>query len=217
MPRLSLLSLFFVLLACGLFKTTFSHSGVDVFPLRPDRPRKDQHLEPGHSLIYILVEMQADSEYELRISYPSWIPAEFEIDIFVEPLSAMDSFVGEELRPQHGRKISNIEKVSFKTNEEGYPSGVDAVPLSFGELSGDFGVFAEVSATLTGVSDDPSFQDYPIVYNIVLESLWFGVPASTINMTICGVLMVIFGALLVRSLLPIFATLRKPVQKTSLD
>ena len=66
--------------------------------------------------IYKLVNMKPHTQYELRISYPSYTPAVFSIDILSE--EELENRIKMSKPSKHSRKLLNIEKIMFKLDGE---------------------------------------------------------------------------------------------------
>jgi hypothetical protein len=108
---------------------------------------------------YVLLDLQPNSFYEVKISYPATNPADFRI-----------TFV-EDSKPNTQRNLLNIEKVMFRTDEHG---------LVVGHEQQDGKYVVKVECQYGGVSVDPAANYRVIYYNIVLESLMYGVPKDTV-------------------------------------
>ncbi|XP_065053942.1 uncharacterized protein LOC135682817 [Rhopilema esculentum] len=114
--------------------------------LEPDKTIFNEVLSNHEAASYQLDGLLSNTNYEIRISYPAVVPTDFVIRIlWPDQQSRIKS-----------RQILNIEKTTFKTDHT------------------TKGYVAEIIAYRTGFPyDDRRLKD-PVVYNIVLETLHFG-------------------------------------------
>jgi len=145
--------------------------------LFPDQGLENEVIIPGESVIYALDGLEPNSHYEVRISYPATSPTEFSI-----------SFVNQ-VEFKTSRQLLNIEKLMFQTDEE-------AKVVGFAKTTENY--LVKVSATYSGVSTIAGADKRPVVYNIVLETLFFGIPYDSVFIAsgVAVAVIVIFGAIL---------------------
>ncbi|KAM7429090.1 hypothetical protein ABFA07_020025 [Porites harrisoni] len=117
--------------------------------LEPERPLFNQVLQHQETVVYHLVQLKPGKNYELRVSYRSTTPTDFYIRLI--PKYAL------QLRDR-SRQLLNIDKLVFNN-----------------QLT-DMEQFANVTVIRTGVPLNPASLGEPVLYNIVLEELFFGVP-----------------------------------------
>lgn len=119
-------------------------------PLRVNEPRDNEMGHHQQAMLYELVGLQPASQYEVRVSYPATVPSAFDLQFHTAP---------------SGRRLRNVEKLVFLTDEQGLVRGA-AQPL------------VRVTPLRTGVPLVPS-PPQPVPYSIVLEAMPLGVPHSS--------------------------------------
>ncbi|KAL6069937.1 hypothetical protein QOT17_007249 [Balamuthia mandrillaris] len=142
---------------------------------------------------YELSRLQPDRSYEVRISFPAIQPAIFEITfIGTEPLHSFGST---------GRTLLNTEKLTFQTDGNSHIIEVPPSTYQHGK-----GPLLLVTATSEGVAN-PSLVQHPatttIHYNIVLETLIWGVPKTVVVMgVVAAIAVIIIMTVLLPQLVP---------------
>jgi len=80
-------------------------AAIDV--LFPDRSLNNQEILPPASRQFVLRGLQANSHYEVRVSYPSAVPANIELEF------------ARNTDHTTARKLLNTEKIMFRTDTSG--------------------------------------------------------------------------------------------------
>ncbi|XP_068715546.1 uncharacterized protein [Montipora foliosa] len=115
--------------------------------LKPEKALLNQVLHHEETAIYHLVQLTPGKSYELRVSYASTTPTDFNIHL-----------ISKDALGRLTRQLLNVDKMVFEN------------PLAVTEQ------FANVTAIRTGVPMEPASIAEPVIYNIVLEELLLGVP-----------------------------------------
>ncbi|KAG0624683.1 hypothetical protein M758_3G267200 [Ceratodon purpureus] len=155
-----------LLLLCLLCACSFSCPGAHGFHsaelpvLRVGEERKRESLAffDGSSCEYEVQGLQEGKWYEIKISYPSCIPASFDIRF---------SQHSSDYRRREGRKLLNIEKTIFYVTEDFSQQEKTAEP--WGRVNVEVHPAGVISKHLS--SDHPS-----IIFNILCEEVIFGIP-----------------------------------------
>eukprot|EP00698_Gefionella_okellyi_P012366 TRINITY_DN3326_c0_g1_i1.p2 TRINITY_DN3326_c0_g1~~TRINITY_DN3326_c0_g1_i1.p2 ORF type:complete len:181 (+),score=38.16 TRINITY_DN3326_c0_g1_i1:50-592(+) len=149
--------------------------------LYPDQSLNFQSIIPPATLFYELHGLQPNSHYEVRVSYPSSVPADVELE-FVDQQSRLPV-----------RALLNTEKIMFQTDAQGHVKGRTAQEV----------YVIAMHVKHSGVSIDPLAAQHAVQYNIVLETLFYGAPYGVFPLAAIAivVLFVVF-----RKLIPRFHT-----------
>ncbi|XP_031556496.1 uncharacterized protein LOC116293231 [Actinia tenebrosa] len=139
--------------------------------LLPEKLLVNEILHHMESAVYLLQNLEKQCSYELRISYPATVPTEFLIKL-------MNST--EYSRNNNGRKLLNTEKIVFENDQHNEQ-------------------YAKVTAIRTGVPLHSSRLQDPVIYNIVLEKLYLGLPWEVWK---TGMFIVITLAIIMKYVLP---------------
>mmetsp|Transcript_12099 Transcript_12099/g.18012 ORF Transcript_12099/g.18012 Transcript_12099/m.18012 type:complete len:237 (+) Transcript_12099:14-724(+) len=148
---------------------------VKVISLSPDQSLFNLTLSSTDALLVSMHGLQSGSHYELRASYPAFKPTRFSFDL-VKPLRKPSIETPER---HHHRHILNAEKIMWSID----PSWQDDQLDEF-----------KVILTIAQEAPSVSFQldKHHVTFNLSLESLWFGIPSSTLPMIFFGLLLVFF-------------------------
>jgi len=129
-------------------------------------PVNAQTIRPGEKHNYEILGMSPSSTFEVKLSYPATMPANFEV--------VWGS--GSDRAPP--RRLSDDRKEMFRTDESGHV----AVPR--GPATTAFAL----TAVRESFSYDPVHQsESPIVYNIAVAPVMFGVPTEAFPLIATGV------------------------------
>jgi len=135
----------------------FSFTTTSQNTLSPDVARQNEVISPDESVLYILSDLQPNSHYEIRVSYPATSPTDFSFE-----------WSNEDLVQQVGKELLNIEKVMFTTDQNSQISNKRPTKE---------GLFAiRLRAKYSGVSHIPNANKREVTYDIVLETLFYNVP-----------------------------------------
>ncbi|KAK9809975.1 hypothetical protein WJX72_002856 [[Myrmecia] bisecta] len=136
-----------------------------------------EQIRLGQEVVeYHLVGLQANTQYELRVSYPATNPCKFDLQI-------AHNLQGGWMRGGAARKLLDVNKLVFSTDESGLLQGQPPVIL--------------LSATSAGVHrDGPSHLPSHVTYNIVLAELHLGIPRDSWPVAITAVSMVLMVVLM---------------------
>eukprot|EP00906_Rhabdomonas_costata_P034624 RCo048700 len=134
-----------------------------------------QSLSPGSAVQYCILGLQPSSQYEIRVSFPGttrW--AVFEVKFQEEP-------------PGTGRRLLDVYQVRFVTDRAAkiqVPSDMQSleVPRFWLRLVHD--------DSAGSFSPLPERMQQPIVYNIVISRVLFGLPMEAFAVIIVGLLCV---------------------------
>eukprot|EP00112_Aurelia_sp_Birch-Aquarium-sp1_P023711 Seg717.1 transcript_id=Seg717.1/GoldUCD/mRNA.D3Y31 product="hypothetical protein" protein_id=Seg717.1/GoldUCD/D3Y31 len=138
--------------------------GVDsLHVLEPEKTIYNQMLFHKQASLYTLVNLEQNTTYEIRVSYPAVVPTDFMIRV-IEPK------LGGHFK---SRNLLNIEKAIFTTglSTQGYE--------------------AEVIAHRIGFPKDPKRLTDPVAYNIVVEKLYAGLSVNSWKMVCYAILIFI--------------------------
>eukprot|EP01134_Creolimax_fragrantissima_P004036 CFRG4036T1 len=131
--------------------------------LKPNLGKNLLKIQPFQSLFFRGVNLDASTSYEVRVSYPATYPANFKIEVVN---GCEFSIPNKALR----RNLLNMEKIE-----------IDVANIrEYQTVGEEFECLVEVSAVPNGVPIIPSLNERPIVFNIVIESLVFGIPSGAI-------------------------------------
>ncbi|XP_074623480.1 uncharacterized protein LOC141881586 [Acropora palmata] len=135
--------------AIGIIFVVFISVGqiLAITRLEPEKTLSNQVLYHQETAIYHLVQLKPGRRYELRVSYDATTPTDFCIHLMSK--DALGTFT---------RRLLNIEKIVFDNQKTVVEQ------------------FANVTAIRTGVPLQPASLTNPVVYNIVLEELFMGIP-----------------------------------------
>lgn len=169
-----------------LFNVVFAEELI----LRPDRSLDALSITPGETLRFLLEDLKPKSHYEVRISYPANYPTIFHINF--------------DERESTGRSLLNIEKISFITDKEGLIEGKKMV---------DGRYHLTVRAEFESVSPPGGVGPRPVPFNIVLETLFYGVPFESLKV----VGLIIVGVIVSLIFLPAILSLLRGSKKRKID
>jgi hypothetical protein len=157
-------SIFFVFVASVWITNTSGNERQSVKSLIPNVLLANEEIIPEVEVRrFRLTNLQPNSQYEVRISYPAYIPTEFFIS-FTTPKKPI----------QYTRSLLNIEKMTFQTDNNG-----DIIGQS--RLDGFYEI--EVTAERRGVSPQRNHDQRPVPFTIILETMYFGVPWGVYRLT----------------------------------
>eukprot|EP01001_Neometanema_parovale_P011502 NODE_7753_length_745_cov_79.590032_g7503_i0.p1 GENE.NODE_7753_length_745_cov_79.590032_g7503_i0~~NODE_7753_length_745_cov_79.590032_g7503_i0.p1 ORF type:complete len:214 (+),score=34.81 NODE_7753_length_745_cov_79.590032_g7503_i0:70-642(+) len=171
-----------------------------VVPMRPrqlrvDVPLAGESLLPEAEATYEITGLQPTAQYEIKISYPAVTPAIFDV-----------TFLGD--GPTTSRKLQNVHKEEFTTDEK----GAVQVPDQLTKTS-TTAMFV-LKAHRDSIAYDPAIQsDEPIVFNIVVSPLFFGVPVEAFPLIVLGLGCILAAWLLSPRLLRLLLSATKRREK----
>ncbi|KJE89242.1 hypothetical protein CAOG_009336 [Capsaspora owczarzaki ATCC 30864] len=151
--------------------------------LVPDVEVRGVTLAHGESMLFELSALRSGGSYEVRVSYPAWSPAQFDLQLLTETEARNNELALER------RKLLNIEKIVFQHQAE--PSEIKSLSP---------GSFVRVTAWLTGIRS-PAAQAQradivdSVTFNIVLQSLYLGIPLEAFKVALLALL---FAVILIK-------------------
>eukprot|EP01028_Stygiella_incarcerata_P004453 TRINITY_DN19787_c0_g1_i1.p1 TRINITY_DN19787_c0_g1~~TRINITY_DN19787_c0_g1_i1.p1 ORF type:complete len:238 (-),score=55.46 TRINITY_DN19787_c0_g1_i1:8-721(-) len=167
-----------------------SPADITVIPtLTPDVPLEYQSMDVFSAMAFRLENLQTRSFYEVRINYPALNPALFEVTWMVGPeAAALTSVKSMEHELASERSLLDTEKTMFRTDERGL---ITSLPTpSEGES-----YYVIVSVRREGVARSEEAFSRPIVFHIVLETLFFGAPYDALKIGAVFVFVIVFFAI----------------------
>mmetsp|Transcript_30510 Transcript_30510/g.73299 ORF Transcript_30510/g.73299 Transcript_30510/m.73299 type:complete len:197 (+) Transcript_30510:114-704(+) len=135
--------------------------------LFPNKPLEWQRLDIGQHKLYGLSGLKPSSMYEVKVSYPGTVPVSLHLE-FVSP--------GDEPSTRQGRRLLDTEKLIFET---------PADSISFCSTS-----LVRVTATWRGNSWQKARKEDPLLFNIVVAPMLFGVPTEVLPHAAIGLSLV---------------------------
>ncbi|KAG0241935.1 hypothetical protein BGW41_005100 [Actinomortierella wolfii] len=121
---------------------------------------------------YVLNQLDQDAGYELRVSYPSTTPADFEMKVWT--LAEAQECLGKNLKYGGGNFSYNPHLTHYFEEETT--------------------MFASIKAVYTGISYQRGPDTLPITYNLVLERLYFVVvPYQALKLALAIAVAVVIG------------------------
>eukprot|EP01095_Lingulamoeba_sp_RSL-Kostka_P000348 TRINITY_DN10539_c0_g1_i1.p1 TRINITY_DN10539_c0_g1~~TRINITY_DN10539_c0_g1_i1.p1 ORF type:complete len:189 (-),score=6.85 TRINITY_DN10539_c0_g1_i1:32-598(-) len=157
--------------------------------LLPDMPLDEEVLKLGTYRNYRVKGLKPNSHYEIRISYPAINPTLFSIEWIHENDN-------KDLDLSKTRKLLNTEKLMFQTDESGL-------------INGNQKSWVKITAENEGLTNIPNADTRTITYNIVLESLLYGIPYPVVIMIILLLISLIFIYYFIMYYLPVLFTPKK--------
>jgi len=141
-----------------------THSEVKFKTLEPDVKLCNEVMFNSQTFMYSLTKLIPNRTYEVRVSYPASVPTEFTIRVHITNQSATFK----------SRHLLNIEKSVFNTE------------------SSTQGYVAEVVAHRVGFPYNRERLNDPVVFDIILESVHFGLTQNSwrmvlIALILCGI------------------------------
>ena len=145
--------------------------------VEPDVPRANLEIPSSRGKMEIIFKnVKPGTQYDLKLSYPGTTPTQF---LFLKP--------GEYVYPSgHRRRLLDTEKYGFRSDENGKDGGDDRIILM---------------TQRRGVSFDPLIESRPVRFNLVLETLYFGIPFDAYKLIALVVLGVIFAIKILKPML----------------
>ena len=132
--------------------------------LEPDVPMVNLEIPSydGKMDVYFK-NVKPGTQYDVKVSYPGTTPTQF---IFLRPKEYVSS--------RRLRRLLDTEKYGFRSDSNGNDEGEDMVILL---------------TRRKGIAHDPLVESRPVRFNIVLETLHFGIPADAFKL----IALVVFG------------------------
>ncbi len=154
--------------SCGVAGTTQKASldGPSA-SLRPDGLLENQMLKIGHVTQLVLHGLQASRQYELRLCYPASMPAVFEMELQSDDL--------DHIAPT-SRTLLNTEILRFTAGSSSSFSASGHHPaIKIAEQEGQ--MLVKISVEQEGVTYMDHLLDRPVQYDLILDTLHWGISA----------------------------------------
>ncbi len=149
--------------------------------LYPGKELTSQHMMLSARAVYRLCELQPDTSYHVRLSYPASVPTVFTLTLQSPDQVSMRGA---------GRRVLNTEQIGMATDSAGL------VVTSSGAKHSE--PLLQITAQVEGVTHGIGVDRTDAVFNIIVDPLWHGIPARSLSMgwALLVALFVLFGVLL---------------------